>query len=377
MADGEYDEDDLIHRPLPAPDDRLWRHPSETAWGAQAADPVKRWSWMANTLWAGGGALLVGVLWLVSSSSSTVQIVTQRVAAVPIESVAPRVTPAEDWSDEVTRGALQSIALVRSPEGTVTLAGAIAVRDDGYLLTSGRALGDRTSVLIHTAAGVVATAWIVGYDPATDLSVLKTDADMIPALIAAEPADDGDIVALLDPDGESRSQTVVDRASSSTAIDGDHLVGLLALDGTLGDIPPGSPVVDHTGAIVGITTATSTDAPVAAVPIALATRIASDLISYGTTDHPRMGITARDSLDDDPTVGSYVTSVQVDGPADLGGIHRHDVIIEIAGRSIESMAQMVATLRGYEPGDLVEVLVERDSAVVSCLVELAADSPGG
>ncbi len=372
VADGEYDEDDLIHRSPPAPDDRLWRHPSEVGWDAGRAAPVKRRPWMVNTLSAGGGALLVAAAWLVSSSSSNVQIVTQRVVAVPIESVAPRVTSADQWSDEVTLAARQSTAVVRSEEGTATLASAIAVRDDGYLLTSGRALDGRTSVLIHTSSGVIATAWLVGYDPDTDLSVLKTDAVMAPALIAADPAAEGDVVALLDPDGDSRRQLVVDVASASTAIDGDHLVGLLALDGSIGDLPPGSPVIDHTGAVVGIITATVEGAPVAVVPIELASRIASELIAEGTIDHPRIGVTARDTLEDDPVPGSYVTSLETDGPAERGGVLEDDVIVEIEGEPVESMAHMVAVLRTHEPGEWVDILVQRDSALVNCRVELGA-----
>ncbi len=332
---------------------------------------------MVNTLSAGGGALLVAAVWLVSSSSSNVQIVTQRVAAVPIESVAPRVTPADQWSDEVTLAARRSTAVVRSEEGTATLAGAIAVRDDGYLLTSGRALGGRTSVLVHTAGGVVTTASLVGYDPETDVSVLKTDAVIAPALMAAEPADEGDVVALLDPDGDSRRQLVVNLASASVAIDGDHLVGLLALDGSIGDLPPGSPVIDHTGAVVGIITATEEGAPVAVVPIDLASHIAAELIAEGTFDHPRIGVTARDTLGDDAASGSYVTSVGIDSPAERGGMLEDDVIVEIEGESVESMAHMVAVLRTHEPGEWVDILVQRDSALVSCRVELGAGTAEG
>ncbi len=317
--------------------------------------------------------MLVGAIWLASGSGGDVQIVTQRVASVPIESVAPRVTPAEEWSDEVTLAARPSTAVVRATEGSATLAGAVAVRDDGYLLTSGRALEGRTRLLIHTADGVVIEAELVGYDPVTDLSVLHADTDLEPAMIAAEPADDGDVVAMLNPDGDSRRQIVVDQAAASTAVDGDHLVGLLALDGAIGDVPPGSPVIDHTGAVVGITTATSEGAPVAVVPIELAAQIATELIEAGVADHPRIGVTARDT-ESDPASGALISSVEPTGPADLAGIVDDDVIVEIEGDTIESMADMVASLRRHEPGDIIEILIARDDEIVSCLVELARNA---
>ncbi len=316
-------------------------------------------------------------MWMVSSSSSDVQIVTQRVASVPIESVAPRVTPADEWSDEVALAARPSTASVRATQGTETLAAAVAVRDDGYLLTSGRALEGNTDVMIHTADGTITSAELIGYDPATDISVLKTDAKITPALIAAEPADEGDVVALVDPGGDSRRQVVIDQASASTAVDGDQLVGLLALDGTIGDLPPGSPVVDHTGAVIGITTATTQGVPVAVVPIALAADIADELIADGTSTHPRIGITARDLDDTDPSdlTGAYVLSTEANGPAELGGVQAGDLIIEIGGEPVESTGEMVAAVRRHEPGDTIEVVVQRDSRPVSCRVDLGVGNP--
>ena len=86
----------------------------------------------------------------------------------------------------------------------------------------------------------------------------------------------GDAVAVVDPLGDGIEHVVVDDAAVTTTIEGDWLIGVVALDGPLGETPPGSPVVDDTGAVVGVTAATASDAPAALVPIDIATDVPED-----------------------------------------------------------------------------------------------------
>jgi S1-C subfamily serine protease len=49
-----------------------------------------------------------------------------------------------------------------------------------------------------------------------------------------------------------------------------------------------------------------------------------------------------------------------------------DLIIRIGDTPVASMAAMVATLRSYEPGDVVQVTVWRAGTEVGCTVELTS-----
>lgn len=382
VALGDYDEEDWADGRPPAPEDRTWRHPSEVAWEArQSAAPIPAVDDAGDSgqyfgpLWALGGALIVGAFWLASSGNTGVEIVTQRIAATPVESVTPRVTSETDWSTEVSRGARPSTVLVRSENGMETLAGAVAVRDDGYLITSGQALNGGTAFLIHSAGGIISEATLVGTDPITDISVLRTTTSIAPAVMAGSPPEDGSSVAVIDPTGGAQRHTIESTTAVSTKADGEHLVGVHTLTEALGELPPGSVAVDDTGAVVGIAVATNPDSPAAFVPIDVADAIATEIIANGVITHVRIGVTARDP--EGAEVGSVVTAVVRDGPAAVGGVFPADSIIGIGDHGITSMAEMVSVLRTYEPGDSVEIMVDRDGDHIACRVVLGSDTYDG
>ncbi|MEO0495379.1 MAG: hypothetical protein AAF081_18380, partial [Actinomycetota bacterium] len=106
MAPGEHDGDEFISRHRPAPADRTWQHPSE--FGAarrQAKRRADRRVLAVGAVSAITGALFVGLAWYLSDPGSDVRVVTQLVTAVPVESVAPRVTSADDWAGTVAQEA--------------------------------------------------------------------------------------------------------------------------------------------------------------------------------------------------------------------------------------------------------------------------------
>ncbi|MEM9466756.1 MAG: S1C family serine protease [Actinomycetota bacterium] len=361
MADGDFDDDLPIGRRPPAPADRTWRHPAEIAAEMRAAKRrASRRIWGVGFGSALGGAMAVAAVWYLTDPGTDVQVVTQRVAVTPVESVAPRVTPADEWATEVASTARPATATIHGAEDEHALAGAIAVHDEGYLLTSGRALGDATELVIRTHEGAVLHAVVLGYDRETDLSVLKTDGVVAAADVAAVPAGDGDVVATVDPTGAANRAVVTDLAASATAVDGDLLVGLTSLDSRRDDLPPGSPVVDSTGAVVGITTAAEADAPVTIVPIEVANAVAEAIIAEGRVWHAWLGVSvAATDLD-----GVIVTATTPGGPADRAGLRLDDRVVAIDGRPIESAAALVGRLRHYAPGDMVEIVVERPASTV-------------
>ncbi|MEZ5168910.1 MAG: PDZ domain-containing protein [Acidimicrobiales bacterium] len=108
--------------------------------------------------------------------------------------------------------------------------------------------------------------------------------------------------------------------------------------------------------------------------------VAEDLIAHGKATHTWIGIRARDPRPDDglgARVGSLITDVTTDGPAAVAGVEVGDVIVEIEGEPVTSMASMVAALRRHRPGDSLEVIVEREGAAVPCEVVLGSDSGSG
>lgn len=261
---------------------------------------------------------------------------------------------------------------VHETDSSAALAAAFMVRD-GYLISSGLTMGNADEVTVRWGESSL-TGQFVGYDEATDISVIRVD-DLPPGDAVDDAANiaTGDRVTVAAHDESENQRTVVD-AESTANVDGGQILGVVELDSSLGEILPGSPAFNENGALIGVAAATDGDSPMVLMPISVARGIAYDIIDTGAAHHARLGIRARSVTDDDETtvIGSLVTAVVDDGPAAAGGMHEGDVIVEIDGNSIDSVEAMVLTLHGLDPGDEVAVVVDRDGETVDCSVVLAS-----
>lgn len=58
--------------------------------------------------------------------------------------------------------------------------------------------------------------------------------------------------------------------------------------------------------------------------------------------------------------GMLLAGVRPDGPADQAGLERGDLIVELAGREVRDVYDLMYVLREAKPGDEATVVVERD-----------------
>lgn len=391
MGDGQRDaEEPAGRRPLP-PEDRVWRHPAEVALDARRELAKRRARRLRGGATILGGALAVtGIVWigrpgpgettddslLIASAEQTDAVPA---AVAPLANVAT-VTTVATTPDAVDPPALVVLSdepatdtiVVRSLTGEV-LAGATVVRE-GYVVTSGVALGGAEEVVL-TWGDTSADGTVVGTDTVTDVTVIRVNGPSGPtpeADLGDVRVREGDEVNMSNTDGIRAVQRVVAEQSTSEMVNGEPVVGIVELDGRLGDISPGTPAYDHDGRVVGMTTATADRAPAAIVPIDLARQVADEIIATGGATHPWLGITALDHADDPDRPGSLVTEVATDGPAAVAGMLPGDLIVDIGGHEIDGTASMVATLRTHEPGDTIDVVVWRDEEEITCRVALAS-----
>ncbi len=371
VASGETNADEPSYRRPPPPADRIWQHPSEVALHVRQR---RRHVIRRNlSLCAFGTAVAAGVLWLGAESATDVGVTADLAAVVP-GNAASNSSTTLSWADDVARATRADTVRLFSRPGAETLALALVVRD-GFVITSGRGLEGHTEVLVAWG-NRVELGTVIGHDALTDVSVIRLDAAVVPnpARASATP-ERGDMIALVNPEGASEPRMVVDPMSTSPSSDGADLFGVVELDRELGDLRPGTPAVDEDGAIIGIALATADGAPAAIVPIALARDVADEIIEHGEADHPRIGITARDTTDADnagPEQGAYVAAVVADGPAAVGGIEQGDVIVSIQGTAVTSIAEMIGALRSHEPGEVVAIVVQRGDTPVNCSVSLGS-----
>ena len=251
----------------------------------------------------------------------------------------------------------------RRPAGSGS---AVALSADGYLVTSAHVVASGDGGAVRLADGREASFSVRGRDPLSDLSVLQADRDGLEAaqLGDADALRPGQlVVAVGNPLGFSGSVTagVVSALGRSLPVrNGAHtriIDDVIQTDAALNPGNSGGALADSRGRVVGINTAVAGVGLGLAVPVNRTTqRIIAALLRDGRVRRAYLGVAGstrplpprwaealgrRDAVD--------VAEVVSGSPADVAGLRRGDVIVEVDGRPVQ------------RPGDLQRLMV--DSAI--------------
>jgi S1-C subfamily serine protease len=274
----------------------------------------------------------------------------------------------------------------------------VVIQNDGYVLTNNHvvapaAAGAGSHLDAIFADGTRTPARIVGRDPKTDLAVLKVDVanPVVAAVGSSKALAVGDaVIAIGSPLGLVGTVTqgivsALDRPVRLDAADSDAdaVIDAIQTDAAINPGNSGGPLVDSTGAVIGINTAIRSIGATSgneggsiglgfAIPIDTARGVAEELIRTGTVKHADIGINAR-SVTDGATDGAQVQNVAANGPAAAAGIVEGDVIVKVADRPIAGADELVVAVRERKPGETVPVELVRDGRPLTLSVVLGSD----
>ena len=255
---------------------------------------------------------------------------------------------------------------------------------DGHILTNNHVVEGAHSITVRLADGREYGAEVVGTDPNTDVAVVRVDPVDGESLPVSRFGDSdelkvGDwVLALGNPLGLDFTVTagIVSAKNRNIGILRNEtltqLEAFIQTDAAINRGNSGGPMVDLLGRVVGINSAI--ESPTGfftgagfAIPINLARKVASDLISYGVVHRPRLGIsiTEVDAADAEvyglPQVsGAEISTVPQQGtPAAEAGLQIGDVIVSIDGQDIRNVAELQARVARLQPGETIDVAVIR------------------
>ena len=388
--------------PHPHPDDRLWRHPSETTGRGAGTDPITVPSSTsgatsdllgdnARNLRSGRSLVLPLVLIALVLGSGLTMVVLSVVGAfdppparVVIEKVETS-TEANLTTSEVVDRIRPTVVRVETTRGAATIsATGVIYRSDGYVLTTADAVAGADSVLVITTDGRSFPAKIVGVDAADDIAVLSIDTPDVQPAVLGHPDElaPGEAVLALSLDTSvtaptASAETITDTGRRLDTVGGSTLHDMIAADGA-GIAFDDGVLCSDTGAVLGIFTTRSAD-PAAtangnadlaharfATPIDYAVEVADAIVRTGVARVPWLGVMS-DDLDSTTTArlgraGTILTDVATDGPADAAGLQVGDIIVSIDESPVSSSTSLVVTLRSHEVGDSVTIAYIRDGA---------------
>jgi serine protease Do len=256
---------------------------------------------------------------------------------------------------------------------------------DGHIMTNNHVIEDanRITVTLHDRRQF--DARVIGRDPTTDVAVIKVETTgLSPSRIGRSDAVRvGEwVLAFGNPLGLDFTVTsgIVSAKGRPLGIIGQGLgeerplaiEDFIQTDAAINPGNSGGPLVNLRGEVIGINTAiagsrTGTFTGYGfAVPIDLARRVADDLIQFGRSRRPLLGVSIQPVTAEDaeafglPRVaGAVVQGFGEDSPAQRAGMQRGDVIVAVDGRPIQASNELQRVIAQRRPGETVTVDVVR------------------
>ena len=255
----------------------------------------------------------------------------------------------------------------------------VIIREDGYIVTNNHVIDGATKIEVTLNNNQKYSATLVGTDPATDIALLKIDAQGLPTV----PFGDSDklrlgewVIAIGSPYDLRSTITagiVSAKGRSMPNYTGEFKIeSFIQTDAAVNPGNSGGALVDKAGNLVGINTAIisqtgSYSGYSFAVPVNIVKKIVYDLMDYGTVQRAVLGITMQeidDKIADDLKLSSrngvYIVEVSKSGAADAAGIKAGDVLIAIDSTMITTASSVQEAVSRFSPGDQAQVTVLRN-----------------
>jgi S1-C subfamily serine protease len=374
--DDDAEADLFRYRPPPHPDDRLWRHPSELGprraeeAGARVRQYGVPWGVVAVAGTAGAVLAGAGVFALGLGERTVDRPVVERVAVDTVSSSPPA-------ADQATGSIRQHVApAVVGIEGGGS---GLVVRDDGIVLTSAAVVDGTGPLSVRLPDGSTTGAKVVGSDSSTGIAVLDLDGrGYRTGVLATEaglvPGQTSFTVSLGAAGGATTVAALVGTTRRYESPTGTTLDAVIEITGDAPAHAVGGPLANSSGAVVGIVTRVDDGSASYVVPVEVARKVAHDLVGLGKVEPCWLGIEGSDAGDSDPTGGGVlIVSVEPDSPADRGGLRVGDVLVEIDGRMIGHVPDLMITLRSRSPGDQIVATVVRGDSPTALPVMLGGE----
>lgn len=275
---------------------------------------------------------------------------------------------------------------------TQGLGSGVIMSDKGYIVTNYHVVAEADQVIVALQDSRIFTAQLIGKDRRTDIAVLKIQAENLPVipLNPDYPPAVGDVVlAIGNP--YNLGQTTTYGIISATGRSGMSFYGrqdFLQTDAAINEGNSGGALVNTRGELVGINTASfqqATDIETYgisfAIPYQLTQKIMNKLIADGRVIRGYIGIDGREInpvmarlYDAEQVRGIIVMGMDPDGPASKAGFKVQDILVEIDGKPVTDMRNVLDIVTELRPGTYVDMMVLRNGKPKKLTV-LIGDEP--
>jgi len=266
------------------------------------------------------------------------------------------------------------------------LGSGFVIDDEGHIVTNNHVIEDADLIEVSFPNGDTYEATLIGRDPATDIAVLKIEAEDIPEVPwgDSDAAEVGEwVIAIGNPFGYSGSVAAGIISARNRNIQSGAYDDFIQTDVAINRGNSGGPLFNMDGEVIGVNTAilSPTGGSVGisfSVPAELAKSIAAQLIEFGETRRGYLGVRSQEVSNNiarsyglDKAQGALVRAVVADSPADKGGLQRGDLILSIGGKPLEAsrlLSRRVAEAEIDKPVK-IEILRKKKRKTLTITIE--------
>ena len=262
----------------------------------------------------------------------------------------------------------------------------VIISKDGYVVTNNHVVDGASKLKVKLNDGRSFDAKLIGKDSATDLALLKVEAEGLPTLAfgSSDALRLGEWVLAIGSPFDLQSTITAGIVSAKArqlgVIPNDFRIeAFIQTDAAVNPGNSGGALVNTHGELVGINTLikSQTGSYVGysfAIPESIVKKVVMDLKEFGVVQRALLGIQFRvvdqDFLDEEGKElgikelgGAYVAGVIEGGSASEAGIRKGDIILDIDGVKVTDPSTLQEQVAKRRPNDTVKLSVKRDGKV--------------
>jgi Do/DeqQ family serine protease len=281
----------------------------------------------------------------------------------------------------------------------------VIISTDGYVVTNNHVIDGADEIEVTTNNDNTFKAKLIGKDDLTDVALLKIEGDNFPVI----PFGDSDalkvgewVLAVGNPFNLKSTVTagIVSATGRADLLSGyggngrrgvpqEKIESYIQTDAAVNPGNSGGALVNTRGELIGINTLIYSETGnfvgySFAIPISIVKKVVTDLKQYGIVQRAMLGvsITDLDVLKETAPEkyekikvkeGVYVEGFAQNSSAQKAGIQPGDVITALNGTKIKNYHELRGQLSRYNPGNKIEVQVQRGNDTKKFTVELKND----
>lgn len=263
------------------------------------------------------------------------------------------------------------------PQQRTGLGSGVIMSAQGYILTNNHVVQGADEIEVALTDGRRAQARVIGTDPDTDLAVLKIALDNLPVIVlgrTAEMAVGDRVLAIGNPFGVGQTVTSgIISALGRNQLGINTFENFIQTDAAINPGNSGGALVDVHGHLLGINTAIYSRSGGSmgigfAIPASTAQMVLQAIVREGRVTRGWIGVEPMDltaaiaqTFGVPVQQGVLIAGVLHNAPAAQAGVRPGDVVVQVNGQDVASVAALLSSIAALVPGEPAIITVQRGS----------------